>query len=117
MKNFDKLFERRSSKALIFIGALIAAWIILNIIRKAPIFYFDDYFSVLPLLLFFYEDLWVMVAIPLMWIVYTVIILVGVLSPSLRTSKILFFVFVFLLLLSLLTINLLALGVYLPLLG
>ena len=110
MKKFDKLFERRSSKALIFFGALIAAWIILNIIRKAPIFYFDDYFSVLPLLLFFYADLWLIVAIPFMWIVYTAIILVGILSSSLRTSKILFFVFVFLMLLSFLV----ELGVSLP---
>ena len=111
MKNIDKLFGSQRSRAFLFFGALIAALILVAIFLDpneiGP-------FPILPLLLFLQHDMWVLVAMPIAWIVYTIIILVGIQSPSLRTSKILFFVFVFLMLLSFLVVTLFELGVSLP---
>ena len=103
MKNFDKLFDSRTSRALIFIGALIVALIVACFLSRCDIIEILIYFPISPLIsIVFYTGgeftLVVLIWALFGWIFYIVIILGGVRSRS----KGLFGIFVTLLFLNLL---------------
>ena len=112
MKKFDKLFESRKSRALLFVGALIVALLLSALIFGEIDLIFPGELAVLLYALFsgglfigFGGDMEWMYG-PLFlggilgWIVYFTLMVWGVRSDELIISKRLFFVFVFLLFLN-----------------
>jgi len=116
MKKFDKLFKSRSSRALLFFGTLIVALIVAYIMLSFGGCSAKEVISFFPVYPWLFKNndslAFYLICTPLGWIVYIVIILSGVLSKSLGTSQILFFVFLFLLLLGLLFPSLNLFGVF-----
>jgi len=114
--NFDKLFERRSSRALLFIGFLIVVLVINELLAYIIYGYFEFpgrlllLSSGIPVGLYLilsggYVDEGIMffyfVCGPLMSFVYIAIMANGIGSRNWRTSKFLFYVYTFLLTASL----------------
>lgn len=114
-QNFNKLFETRRTKALLFLGLLIGVLVINDLLAYIIYGYFDFPFRLFLLsggvpvglyvlmggyvdegilFLYFFGGL-------LMWFVFIVIMTVGIGSRNLRTSKVLFIVHMFLLIASL----------------